>query len=211
MPPATEAVARRSATQHINLATNASLVHSAPPIIIQDPNSNHSVTSHLSVPLSHQSLTPEGIRRPGVVPLRRRGTRRRRLVVLGRGELGASLRAVVHRWPGRARVVHRGRRRHALHVIPGWVLLVVAGAVVGVGALRVGVARVDARQLGAGDEPLYEGRARVSIRCTCTCPIGRWDLKEKGGTVSGHVRLGKLTLWYASGLRPLRILFFAWM
>lgn len=125
------------------------------------------------VPPSHEALTPEGIRRPGVVPLRGRGTGRRRLVVLGRGELGTSLWAVVHRRPGSARVVHRRRRGHVLHVIPGRVLLVVAGAVVGVGALRVGVARVDARQLGAGDEPLYEGRARVSKRCTCVS-LGRW-------------------------------------
>lgn len=147
----------------INLATNASLIHSA---------SNHHTSLENptfppppSVPPSHEALTPEGIRRPGVVPLRRRGTGRRRLIVLGRGELRTSLWAVVHRRPGSAGVVHRRRRGHVLHVIPGWVLLVVAGAVVGVGALRVGVARVDARQLGAGDEPLYEGRARVSMRC----------------------------------------------
>lgn len=140
---------------------------------------NSSPTS-LSVHLPRQPLTPEGVRRPGVVPLNmcRWGAWRRRLVVLGRSHLGCTLRAVVHGWPWRTGIVHRRRRRHALHVVSRWVLLVVARAVVGVGALRVGVARIDTGQLGAGDEPLWGGRGSVHVRTSNTMAMEKDKLKR---------------------------------
>lgn len=132
---------------------------------------------------------------------RRRRSRRRSIVIsllvcrsvgrllspLRRSSLGAALRAVIDGGSGRIGVVDWRRHGHVvLHVV-------VIGAIVVVSGLGIRIARVDAGEFRSAHKPL------------------RWCQSVRHTTTKANSTKGLLTLWYANGGSPLRILFFAWV